>query len=242
MAIYYSIRALANILNTLRENIFEMAVAIQRVWLLGDNLYAWLSSISAFIGLFVNRTYLLANEWLSVYNELRSGVVSLPGIGVLLYYVNQLVDLVVNFSFKVHTIIRTLFPAIYEFALNPVSYVLTILYRNTGLTYDFVFNPRAVILSIINVALGDLRNLIANPYAYIIGKLTQGNPRLYYLFISPVTWLRLILSELSPAIMQFLDDPAAYVLDAFVNGVERLFSRYGVRLAKVAEKIINAMF
>lgn len=242
MIFYYSIRGAATLLDTLRSRVFAMAVAIRGVWLLGDNLYTWLSSISAYIGLLVNRTYGLADDWLSVYGELRRTGANLPGISLLLTYLDDLLSLIRDFGYAVGQALRARFPALYNFSIDPVSYVLEIIYRYTGLSFNFVHNPAATITSIVLSSIGDLRNLITNPYAYIIGKLTQGNPRLYYLFLDPLTWLRQEIGNLSPALRQFLDDPAAYVLDAVVSGLERLLDRYGARIAKVAEKLINSMF
>lgn len=242
MLFYYALRSLASVLSGVRSTITSAANAIRNVWLLGDNLYTWLSSIATNVGLVVTAVQRMADDWLSVYNELKNAGTYVPGLSLLLYYLDDLLSLIRDFGYVVGQTLRARFPILYNFSLDPVSYVLEILYRYTGLSYNFVHNPAATITSIVLSSIGDLRNLITNPYAYIIGKLTQGNPRLYYLFISPATWLRLILSELSPTLMQFIDDPAAYIVDAFINGVERFLDRYGRRLAKVAEKIINAMF
>ncbi len=242
MVFYYALRTLANYINGVRQDVFSMAVAIRNIWLIGDNLYTWFASISARLGVTVSYVYQLADSWLQVYNDLRGDLQSIPGLSTLIYYLDDLLSLVKDFAYAVGQAIRNRFPALYNFNFDPVSYILEVMYRYTGLGYSFIHNPTATITSIVNVALGDLRNLLINPYAYIVNKLTLGNPLLQLLLLQPSIWLRREINILFPQWELFINNPSDYVVDAFVLGIERLGDRYGLRLAKVAEKIISIIF
>ncbi len=242
MVFYYALRTLASYLNGVRSDIFGMAVAIQRIWLIGDNLYSWFASIAARMGATVSYVYQLADSWLSVYHQLLNLVPDVPNLSQLLFYLDDLISLVRDFAYAVGQAIRQRFPALYNFNLDPVAYILETIYRFTGLSYDFVHNPRGVIANMIVDALGDVRNLILNPYVYIVNKLTLGNPLLQLLLLRPDLWLRRELNILFPSWEQFISNPTDFILETFITGLERLLARYVVRLVKIAETIIDVIF
>lgn len=242
MVFYYALRTLALYLNGVRSEIFSMAVAVRNVWLIGDNLYSWFASISARMSVVVSHVYQLAEGWLDVYEQLKDVTPTIPNLSTLLYYLDDLLSLVKDFGYAVWQAIRNRFPTLYNFNIDPVSYILETIYRYTGLSYDFVHNPRGAIASMIYDALGDVRNLLLNPYVYIVNKLTLGNPLLQLLLLQPSLWLRREINILFPQWELFANNPTDYIVDAFILGIERLVDRYGLRLAKVAEKIISAIF
>lgn len=242
MLFYNALRALANSLNSVRSAVFSMAVSIRGVWLIGDNLYTWFATIAAYLSLLVNLIYTASNDWLNTYNELRNANTYIPGLSEILYYLDDILSLVRDFEFNVASSVRRLFPNLATFNINPVSYVLNILHTYTGLSASFIQNPIGFITGIVNTALGDLRNFIVNPYAYIVGVLSRGNPELYYLLISPRTWLQLELRQAFPALGQFIADPGGYILARLADTLDQTIDSFGMRLAKVAEKIINFIF
>jgi hypothetical protein len=242
MIFYYAIRTLASDLNGVRVAIFSMAVSIRNVWLIGDTLYSWFTQIAAYISLVVNRLYILSDNWLTTYNDLKQAGIYIPGLSELLYYAEDIISIARDFAGKIGQAIRQRYPNIYQFNFDPVNYILNVLYQHTGLSYSFLLNPLAAIAQAVRNELGDIRSLIYNPYAYIVGKLTQGNPLLYYLLIDPRLWLKIELGNLAPFLQAFLYDPTHYIIESVLAGVENLLEYYSARIAKIAEKILSAMF
>lgn len=219
-----------------------MAVAIRNVWLIGDNLYTWFTTLSAYLSLLVNLGYNAANDWLTTYNELKQANTYIPGLSEVLYYLDDILSLVRDFEHNVDTVVRQRFPNLYSINLNPIAYILQVIYSNTGLSQSFLNNPLGFIQSIVNTALGDVRNLIANPYLYITAVLSRGNPDLYLLLTNPRMWLTNEIGVTFPLLNSFLFDPSGFILARLADGLERTIDSFGVRLAKVAEKIISFMF
>ena len=242
MLFYYALRTLAVYINNVRSDIYGMAVAVRNVWLLGDNLYTWLANISARLIAVVVYIYDMAESWLQVYHYLINLVPDVPNLSTLLYYLDDLLSLVRDFFSYLRNGLRQYFPALFNFNLDPVSYILETIYKFTGLTYAFIHNPNLVITALINAALGDVRNLILNPYNYIVGRLTFGNPLLELLLLQPGLWLRRELNILFPGWERFISNPTDFILETFITGLENLLNRYTARLVKLAEAIINAIF
>jgi hypothetical protein len=242
MVFYYALRAIASSLNNVRSAVFSMAVAIRNVWLIGDNLYTWFSTIAAYISLLVNLGYSASNDWLSTYNDLKNANTYIPGLSEILYYLDDILSLVRDFEYNVDKAVRQRFPNLYNLNLNPIAYIINTLTAYTGLTAAFIQNPYGFINGIITTALGDLRNFIDNPYVYLTGVLSRGNPDLYYLLINPRAWLQMEIGASFPQLTQLLADPGGYILARLADSLERTIDSFGVRLAKVAEKIINYMF
>lgn len=239
---YTTLRALAAAAGSVRGTLYSLALSIRKVWLIGDNLYSWIITLSTLAGLAESVLYNLASDWLDAYNELRNKTATIPGLSNLLYYLDDLLSLVQDFEYNVLKAIKSRYPDAYKFITDPIEYILETLYRYTGLGYDFIHNPRGVIDGIIKSALKDVMVLIDRPYDYFINAIAHANPNLYRLIIDPDAWLTNWFNAFMPALRQFVSDPDGYVIEHFMNGIEGLLDRYIQRIMKLFERILNAIF
>jgi len=242
MDLYYTLRALSEIVYDVRSVIYSMAVKINGVYLLGAYIYPYAASLSAYIGFVASRVAEAADDYLRFRADILSRVSSNPDLMQIIYYADVLLGIARDTGWFIRSGIRQYFPRLNDLDNNLTQTIINVLTSATGLTYSFITNPSSFIAAAINSTLGELITLRNSPRNFIIDKLAQFVPDLRYFLTDPKGWLRSEFANISPGLNDFLRDPDKFILDKVVQGFERFMDLYGARLAKIAENIINKMF
>lgn len=242
MYLYNTLLTLSNGLYGVRNSLFEFAVSIRGVYLLGQYLYSWISVLSAWLGVLGGYVADAAHDWLYAYNDLKAGINLPPVLQDLIRYADDILGIARDPEWFIRAGINAFFPTLAQLNNNFVAQVIDAIVSHTGLSNNFLSNPAASIRDIARAMLGDLANAINNPRAYIINKLAQFAPTIREFIADPKAWLRSEFTALAPNLQQLLNDPERYVIERLAAGLERLSNQYGSRFAKIVENIINRMF
>jgi len=242
MYVYYSLRNLAITFGWLRREFYDWGNTIRNVWLIGSNLSSWIFSISNFFANLEGHTYDVSDDWKEFYNWIihNLGTSNVPA--ELLRYADDLISFI-KYPFDwIGDTIKVLFPGLYEVAQDPISWVLEVLYRYTGLDIDFVDNPRRVIRNIVDALIGDVIEIARDPYGWIVRQLDNIIPDFWRFIYDARGWVRDRIEDEFPFLMSFLNNPDGFIVNKLEDFIEDLGEKYMSRVVKVTEKILNAIF
>ena len=242
MNVFYTIRSLAGRIDSLRSLLIRLAEDVQEVYILGRYLYIFLLNVSAYLGVLSAILYDLAEDFIKFRAEIMSQIGTNTELLKIINYVDDIISIVRDPAWFIKSGIKQFMPVLYDLNTNAGQKIINILLTSTGLTYSFLSSPSAFITGLISSTLGDLIHLRNNPRDWIIDKLAQYTPELRQFIQSPSTWIKNEVLKVFPDLSAFIRSPEDFITEKVVNGFERLFNQYGIRLAKIAENIINKIF
>jgi hypothetical protein len=88
----------------------------------------------------------------------------------------------------------------------------------------------------------DWNTFRANPARWVYDRLRSFSGMLGALLLDPENWLRDRIRTTYPDVWSFIQDPKGFILLKLVEALELFFDRYLVRLMKITEKILSAIF
>lgn len=242
MHLYYALRNLSNYLGYVRSVFYELRDSIRNVYIIGRYLASWFGTIGGYFGYLENAADDAAAEWWRFYNWIANTLRLDERIRDLMRYADDIIAFI-RFPFDfIGDTIRDYFPDLRELTSDPVSYVLEILYRYTGLGYDFIHNPVRFIDGMIDSALGSLRYIVNDPDGWLIDKVSNIIPDFYTLIHSPADWVKARIDERFPLLDDFLRDPDSFLRDRLEDFIDAIGGRYRDKAVQVFEKIVNAIF
>lgn len=242
MGVYNALRSLVTYFAWLRSVFVSVGNAISDVWLIGDTLAGWFYEIATYIGMVEGGVSTLATEWYFFNQYITTHLTVSSALTTLLTYADDVIAFIRDLDYNIASAVRRQFPALGAFLANPPGYLVGVLTATTGLSLAFIKDPIGTINALVLGALGELQVLKNNPYSWLVGKLSQFNPTIAVLFQSPLAWLRDRLGELSPDLLALSRDPQGYIVAKFLVEVEMFVDRYKAQIARVAEKILQAIF
>lgn len=242
MGLYSSLRSLAYYFGRLRSIFDNIARAISGVFIIGQYLSGWFSTLGGIAGLLEGAANNVAADWYDVYRWLINNIHVDGVLADLLRYADDLIRFI-RYPFEfIGDTIRNRWPSLARFADDPVTYVLEVLYRYTGLSYNFIHDPRSIVQGWVRELVGDVLTIARDPRGWLIDKLNDLIPGFHVLITNAGRWLRDRIEDALPDLDDFLRDPETFILDRMVSGLERLADRYGPRLVKIAEAILQKIF
>lgn len=242
MSVYSSIRYLANVLDLVRVEFYSLYASTRNVWLIGQYLSLFFLSVSNHVLILETRVINLADDWSEFYDWVSENLGSSNVPALLLQYADDLISFIREPFDWIADTIRDFFPELQQITRDPVSFVLEILYRYTGLDIDFVDNPRNVIRNIIHDTVGDLVDIARNPSAWIIGELNNIIPNFQKFIADTRGWVRDQIEDEFPNIVDFLRNPEQFIAERLIDFLDDLADKYRDKAVKVTEKILNAIF
>lgn len=241
MALYYTLREVADYLGYLATTFTNAGIAVNGVWLIGEHLAARLITMGVYARAVSVRFDNAASQWYDIYNDLSGGFTISGALQTLMYYADDLVSFIRWPSEWIRGAISERWSNGVKFLNDPVAYVIETLVSYTGFDYDFVFNPFARIRSIADSILGALREIRNDPDGWIIRKINSLYPAVIAFLRDPDGWLIQKIYARFPVLSSFMQDPDTFIVEKFIAYIERVWDRYRDRLAKIAENILNSL-
>lgn len=242
MSLYYAFRNLASYIDRLQSTFLGIQNATRNVFVIGQYLSSWFGTLAAVCGFLESAAEDIAAEWWTFYNWITHN----SGIGDdlqdLLSYASQLIQFIRFPGSFLWNVIRNNLPALYSFQDDPISYVLEIIYRYTGLTYDFIHNPFAVIRNVVDASLGSFRYILDNPDGWLFDKVGGWVHDFQTFVYNPGEWVRRRIDEQYPLLDDFLRDPQAFLQEQLLSFLDAIADRYRDRAIRIFEKVLNAIF
>lgn len=242
MVLYYSLRAIANALDDVRREFYNLYVATRNVYLIGTYLSVRFLAISNFVLQIEARIVDTSYDWRDFYEWLVDNIDVSGAISELIRYADDLISFI-RYPFDwIGDTIQERFPALYAISRDPVEWVLETIYRYTGLDIDFVDDPRRIIRNIVHEIVGDVLDVLRDPLGWVRDVLHNLIPD-FGLFISnPRAWVADRLDDAFPFAYDFLRDPDGFIRDRLFDFLDDLADRYRDKAIRLVEKILQAIF
>lgn len=242
MYVVYTLFSMGSFIIDTGSDLVRAANRIRSVYLLGLYLYAPIADTGFNVITLGSQVVALGRSFESVYNELRNGAVLSGVLQSLTYWAGALINFISNPYPFVLSIVRSAFSGIdmvlhstYAFIL---PHVLQIIYNNFGFLRDL----SSYVAGIVDNLVPDFYTLRFNPAKWVFDRLSAYSNQAARILLDPDEWLREKVRVFFPTLFTFLDNPADYIVDKFSERLEAFADRYMLRIVKIAENIISAIF
>jgi phage-related protein len=220
----------------------QLGATINGVYLIGGALAYPFFVIGSNVAIAGANLGVMAPQWDNFYNMVITQLGDNPIIKSLIYWGQQLINFISNPKPIIRNILHELFPRLEELFVGTVAFLRPYIQTLLDVLIPWWRDLQTKIITFLGEWVQDWNTFRANPARWVYDRLRSFSGMLGALLLDPENWLRDRIRTTYPDVWSFIQDPKGFILLKLVEALELFFDRYLVRLMKITEKILSAIF
>lgn len=240
--ISYWVERSADVLYDIASACFEWGAKIRGVYLLGAFLTPILWDIGSFLKNIVSSLRQGNNHFNSFYYDVMNSFARLQPVMSLLWWMDRLIDFISNPLPYIIAWIRQTFWWVEWIYYNAYEFIFPHVVRLLDTYFPQWRDIAGHIYAYVSSWVHDWNTFRFDPVRWVVERLRSYSYNVSRFLSDPDGYLRERVNAFFPDLQAFIFNPAEYIINKLADRLEVFAERNLMRLVKIAENIISAIF